>query len=345
MVKDQIERRLAAIMFIDVVGYSRLMGEDDEATLLALQSHRFSVIDSTIGQHYGRIVKSVGDGVLVEFASVHDAVECAVLIQGGVISKNAKVPEEKQLRFRIGIQLGDVIIEGSDIFGDGVNIASRLQEIAEPDGVCISATVFEYIDGTTDYVFTDIGAHELKNIKKPLRLYHHNPGASKRPALAAFRPFIDMPGEISKHITGGCLCGKIRYEASEMALGSMYCHCRMCQRFTGAPVSGGTTFLTDTFHIINGEPKFYQSSKIARRGFCGDCGSSLIYQGVIGVWTKWVMINTASLDEPKKFPPTYHLGIESKMPWLELHDDLPKTMCKDSPSLIDAYSSVGQDVP
>lgn len=345
MAQDQVERRLAAILVADVVGYSRMMGEDEAATLLALQEHRFALIDPTIGQHHGRIVKVMGDGLLVEFQSVHDAVNCATAIQRGMVSRTSGVPDAEQIRFRIGINLGDVLIENGDIYGDGVNIAARLQEIADPNGVCISHSVFSHIDGEVDHTFADIGAHEFKNIAKPVRIYHYSPNPSTKPANTAFRPFIDLPVEERPLANGGCLCGNVRYEATGKALGSMLCHCRMCQRFSGAPILGGTTFLTEDLHFAKGSPKFFQSSKIAKRGFCGDCGTALVYRGLIGAWTKWIMVFTASLDEPEKFPPTYHLGIESMMPWLDIHDDLPRTMCKDSPSLIDAYRSVGQEVP
>ncbi|MDH3740603.1 MAG: GFA family protein [Hyphomicrobiales bacterium] len=345
MVQDKIERRLAAIVVADVVGYSRMMGEDEAATLHALQEHRFALIDPTIGQHHGRIVKSMGDGLLVEFQSVHDAVECAIAIQRGMVSRNAGMPQDRQIRLRIGVNLGDVLIEDGDIYGDGVNIAARLQETAEANGVSISSSVFRHIQADTDHSFSDIGAHEFKNIAKPVRVYHHSEDPSARPVHAAFRPFVDLPVDARLLIKGGCLCGNVRYEFTEKALGSMLCHCRMCQKFSGAPVLGGTTFLTEALRFTKGSPKFYQSSHIAERGFCGDCGTALLYRGLIGVWTKWIMVFTASLDEPEKFPPTYHLGIESSMPWLNIHDELSRTMCKDSPSLIEAYKSVGEEVP
>jgi class 3 adenylate cyclase len=341
----KVKRRLSAILIADVVGYSRMMGEDEAATLLAMQEHRFALIDPTIGQHRGRIIKSMGDGLLVEFHSIHDAVECSVAIQRGMVARSQSTPENRRISYRMGINLGDVIIQGEDVYGDGVNIAARLQEIAEPNGVCISGSVFGHLEAAHEHEFIDIGAYELKNIAKPVRVYHYGPDPSAKPANVAFRPFIDLPVEQSTFITGGCLCGNVRYQATGKPLGSMICHCRICQRFSGAPILGGTTFLTDALRFSKGEPKFYRSSKIAHRGFCGDCGTALIYQGTIGVWTKWIMVFTASLDEPEKFPPTYHLGIESTMPWLNIHDDLPRTMCKDSPSLVEAYRTVGEEIP
>ncbi|MCP4329789.1 MAG: hypothetical protein GY791_15285 [Alphaproteobacteria bacterium] len=345
MSQDKIERKLAAILVADVVGYSRLMGEDETGTLHALQSHRYGLIDPTIGQYQGRIVKLMGDGILVEFRSVVDAVECAVAIQKGMVGRNAEMPEDQQIRFRIGINLGDVLIEGDDIYGDGVNVAARLQELAEPNGVCVSSLVFTHVDGEIEHPFTDLGAHQVKNIAKPIRAYHYSAGSSKSSPKVAFRPFIDMPAETTIRIAGGCLCGTVRYEITEPELGSMFCHCRMCQKFTGAPIVAGTTFLTESVRFIAGEPKFYQSSKIAERGFCADCGTGLVYRGLVGQWTKWTMIFTASLDDPKGYAPTYHLGVESAMPWLEVHDGLPRTRCEDSPSLVEAYKTVDQPVP
>ena len=119
----------------------------------------------------------------------------------------------------------------------------------------------------------------------------------------------------------------------------------MCQKFSGAPILGGTTLPTKALHFTKGSPKYYRSSNIAERGFCATCGTALVYRGLIGQWTKWAMVFTASLDQPEKFPPTYHLGVESAMPWLDINDDLPRTMSKDSPSLVDAYAAVGEDVP
>ena len=345
MTADQIQRRLAAIMITDVVGYSRMMGQDEDATLLALQERRFAVIDPTIGQHEGRIIKSMGDGLLVEFPSVHNAVACALAIQKGLLRLNDGIAEDCQIRLRIGINIGDIMVRDDDIFGDGVNLAARLEGMAEPNGICISAAVHAQIEGDFDIEFSDLGAHELKNIAKPVRVYHYSPDTTAKGAGAAFRPFVDLPEEREPLITGGCMCGAVRYQATEKPLGSMICHCRMCQKFSGAPILGGTTFRTQAVQFIKGEPKYFRSSHIAERGFCGDCGTAIAYRGILGRWTEWIMIWTASLDEPEKFPPTYHLGIESTMPWLNIHDDLPRTQCKDSPSLVAAYGAVEEEVP
>lgn len=342
---EPVRRRLSAILIADIVGYSRMMGEDEAGTLLAIQKLRFSLIDPTVGQHHGRIVKTMGDGLLVEFESVHHAVDCSLAIQKGVAEIMAAVPDRCKLRYRMGVNLGDVLSQGDDVYGDGVNIAARLQELSEPNGVCITSVVLDQLDDEHQHIFRDIGGHELKNIKRPVRAYHYNADADTRPHNIAFRPFVDLAEAPSALIEGGCLCGNIRYQSTTTPLGSMLCHCRICQRFSGAPVIAGTTFLAEGLSFTKGQPKFYTSSKIARRGFCPDCGTSLIYQGTLGIWTKWTMIFTASLDHPERFPPTYHLGIESMMPWLDIHDHLPRTVCQDSPSLVAAYKSVGEEVP
>ena len=150
-------RRLAAIVSADVVGYSLLMGRDDSATLAGLKAHRRELIDPTIAEYGGRIVKTTGDGLLLEFSSVVDAVRSAVDVQRGMAERNAGVPPEKRIELRIGINVGDIIIDGEDIFGDGVNVAARLEGLAEPGGICGSARVQEDAAGRLDLAFEDIG--------------------------------------------------------------------------------------------------------------------------------------------------------------------------------------------
>src|ERR1700726_2334216 len=145
MESKTVQRRLAAILAADVVGYSRLMNSDELGTLTALKAHRRELLDPAIAEHHGRIVKTTGDGALVEFASVVDAVGCAVVIQRGMVSRNASVAENQRIVFRIGINVGDIIFDGDDIFGDGVNIAARLEAICEPGGVCISRAANDQI--------------------------------------------------------------------------------------------------------------------------------------------------------------------------------------------------------
>jgi adenylate cyclase len=171
-VKDQhLERRLAAILAMDVAGYSRLIGVDEVGTVRALQAHRKGLIDPAIAAHHGRIVKTTGDGMLVEFASVVDAVACAAEIQRGMITRNADVPPERRIEFRAGINIGDVIVEGDDIYGDGVNVAARLETLSEPGGMCISRTVRDHIRGKLPFEFADLGEKTVKNIARVVRVY------------------------------------------------------------------------------------------------------------------------------------------------------------------------------
>jgi class 3 adenylate cyclase len=164
-------RRLAAILAADVAGYSRLMGADEEGTLVALKAIRAEVGDPKIKEHRGRIVKTTGDGLLVEFASVVDAVRCAVELQQGMIERNADVPSEKRIEFRIGINLGDVILDEGDIFGDGVNIAARLEALAEPGEICVSLVVHDQVRDRLDIPFENLGEQRVKNIARPVHVY------------------------------------------------------------------------------------------------------------------------------------------------------------------------------
>ncbi len=166
-----MERHLAAILAADVVGYSRLMEADEPGTIAALTAHREELIEPKIAEHNGRIVKLMGDGILVEFASVADAVQCAAEIQRTMVERNAEEPEDQQIKFRIGINLGDVIVQGDDIYGDGINIASRLEGLAEPDGVCISGTVFDSVRNKLELGYEFQGEQQVKNISEPVRVY------------------------------------------------------------------------------------------------------------------------------------------------------------------------------
>jgi adenylate cyclase len=198
-----MERRLAAILAADIVGYSRLMGRDEAGTLATLKSLHAEILDPQIGEHKGRIFKTTGDGLLVEFPSVVNAVACAVDVQRRMLARNANLPDGEQVHLRIGVNLGDVIVEGEDILGDGVNIAARLESIAPAGGVMISATVHDHIGKRLDFAFEDRGEQSLRNIDRPVRTYavHLGPPPS-RPALAlpdkpsiAVLPFQNMSGD------------------------------------------------------------------------------------------------------------------------------------------------------
>jgi TolB-like protein/class 3 adenylate cyclase len=187
----RVERRLAAILAADVAGYSRLMGGDEEGTLARLKACRRAVVDPKIAEHRGRIVKTTGDGMLVEFASAVDAVRCAVEIQRDMANGNVGLSEAKRIEFRIGIHVGDIIIDDDDIFGDGVNIAARLEGIADPGGICISDDAHRQIRGKTEIAYDDMGHQSLKNISEPMRAWRARPADA---AVAITQPLkVDPP--------------------------------------------------------------------------------------------------------------------------------------------------------
>jgi adenylate cyclase len=185
MIQPPVERRLAAILAADMVGYSRLMEADETGTLARLKSHRLELIDPAIARNKGRLIKTAGDGMLVEFSSVADAVACAVEIQERMAGRNSDVPAAREIRFRIGINLGDVIREDHDIFGDGVNVAARLQEIAEPGGIAVSGAVRDQVGERLGVAFEDLGEQNVKNISRPIRVFRVRLDVQTGPARAA----------------------------------------------------------------------------------------------------------------------------------------------------------------
>ncbi|MBV9153726.1 MAG: adenylate/guanylate cyclase domain-containing protein, partial [Alphaproteobacteria bacterium] len=185
---ERVERRLTAILAADVAGYSRLMGRDEAGTLARLNALRRELIDPKVAEHKGRIVKTTGDGLLIEFPSVVEAVACAIAVQQDMNRRNAETPEGRRIDFRIGINLGDIIVEDGDIYGDGVNIAARLEGLAEPGGICVSAIVHDQVQGRLDCAFEDTGEQTLKNIVRPIRVY--------RVALTRLAPAA--PGTLSR---------------------------------------------------------------------------------------------------------------------------------------------------
>jgi adenylate cyclase len=209
--EDRVDRRLAAIWAGDIAGYSRLMGVDEEGTLPQLKTHRKELVDPKITEHRGRIVKTTGDGMLVEFVSVVDAVRCAVDIQRGMVERNASVPANKRIEFRIGINVGDIIIDGEDIFGDGVNVAARLEALADPGGVMVSSVVFDQVRDKLSFGFEDMGEQSVKNIARPIGVHRISlaesaapttfksavaaePSSANRPSIAVL-PFANMSGD------------------------------------------------------------------------------------------------------------------------------------------------------
>jgi adenylate cyclase len=213
MAEDRVDRRLAAIWAGDIAGYSRLMGVDEEGTLRQLKAHRKELVDPKITEHRGRIVKTTGDGMLVEFVSVVDAVRCAVDIQRGMVERNATIPADKRIEFRIGLNVGDIIIDGDDIFGDGVNVAARLEALADPGGIMVSGVVHDQVRDKLSFGFEDMGEQMVKNIARPIGVHRVSltesvpptnlkfaaeartePSTVSRPSIAVL-PFVNMSGD------------------------------------------------------------------------------------------------------------------------------------------------------
>jgi adenylate cyclase len=204
LVESHIERRLAAVLSADVAGYSKLMGRDEEGTLTTLKAIRSSIFNFNVEKYHGRVVKTTGDGALVEFSSAVDAVRCAIEIQRRMVEHNADVPDEQRIVFRIGINVGDIISDDGDIYGDGVNIAARIEPLAEPGAVCISENAYQQVKGRIALALFDMGEHQLKNIEQPIRLYGIRPDGSTHPLPAltlpdkpsiAVLPFQNMSGD------------------------------------------------------------------------------------------------------------------------------------------------------
>src|SRR5262249_48007040 len=232
MAEERIKRKLAAILAADVVGYSRLMASDEVGTLAALKRHRQMVFEPAVAAHHGRIVKLIGDGTIVEFASVVDAVNCALSVQRSGDSLQAENFHQPKIVLRIGINLGDVIIEGDDIYGDGVNIAARLEPVAEPGGICISSIVNESIGNRIDARFEDGGQINVKNIDRPIRIWrwrpdmaHANTTNGRQPDTAnlephsaiAILPFINMSGDLEQEYFSDGISEDIITDLSKIA--------------------------------------------------------------------------------------------------------------------------------
>lgn len=204
MAEEHVQRRLAAILAADVVGYSRLMGADEAGTLAALKTRRRDVLAPLVAKHQGRIFKTTGDGVLVEFGSAVNAVQCAVDLQRGMAAANAEQPDDRHIVLRIGVNLGDVMVDGSDLYGDGVNIAARLEALAEPGGILVSGTAYDHVGTKIRVAFDDLGAQTMKNIAQLVRAYRVSgalPVAVTSPTLMsgkpsiAVLPFTNMSGD------------------------------------------------------------------------------------------------------------------------------------------------------
>lgn len=219
------ERRLTTILAADVVGYSRLMGEDEAGTLATLRERRREVLEPLLARYAGRLVKLIGDGVLVEFASVVNAVQCAIDIQQGMETRNAALPDSRRMRLRIGINVGDVIVEGDDLYGDGVNLAARLEGLAEPGGICISEAAYLQVRQKVPHAFDDLGEQQVKNIAQPVRVYRVSPGRDESrtigtqaaiaegPSIVVL-PFANMSGDAEQEFFADGLTEDILTELS-----------------------------------------------------------------------------------------------------------------------------------
>ena len=221
-----MEHRLAAIMAADMVGYSRLMEVDERGTLARLRTHRIELIDPAIDKNHGRIIKTTGDGMLVEFQSVADAVRCSIEIQERMRRRNSDVPDDRRIEFRIGINLGDIIFEDGDIYGDGVNIAARIEQLADVGGICVTSAVHTQVDGRLEAAFEDLGEKSLKNISRPVRVYRVLPNGAAdgkaasgakagvvKPSIAVL-PFANMSGDSEQEIFADGLTEDILTELS-----------------------------------------------------------------------------------------------------------------------------------
>jgi len=336
-----MERQLAAILYADVAGYSRLSGHDEEETHRKLDAG-LNLLADVIARHGGQKVHEAGDAILAEFKSVTAAVDAAIEFQQQMSPRNAELADGERLEFRVGVNLGEVIHDRDDIYGDDVNLAARIQELAEPGGVCISGTVYEQVTGKSDQTFDDLGHHKVKNIAQSVRVYRArlldiHSDSKGYPAFDFDSHTVDR----SSLTTGGCLCGAIRYEISQPRAGAGVCHCRMCQRAIGASLDAWTAFPREAVKFTIGEPKFYTSSLIAERGFCANCGSSLLIRYYAPEVSKFLILMTACLDNPEDFAPTWHGCTESQMSWLDIRDDLPRTVSENSADLQRRWGAVG----
>ncbi len=333
-----MKRQLAAILYADAAGYSRLTGLDEEETHRKLNAG-LDLLTEVIATHGGRKLHEAGDAILAEFQSVTAAVESAVAFQRRMASRNDRFGKDCRLEFRVGVNLGEVIHDRGDIYGDGVNLAARIEEEAPPGGICISGAVYEQVNGKIEQAFDDLGYRKVKNFAQPIRVYRAS--YSEKAQGSDFLGFSSSVIDRSSLITGRCMCGEVRYESTQPVQASLYCHCRMCQRGNSAPFAAWTVFPQAAVRFPNAEPKYFKTSPFGERGFCPNCGSPMTMryhpvepEGVLAVYT-------ATLDHPEDFAPTVHTGTESQMPWLDIHDELPRIRVVDSKNARTRWEGAG----
>ena len=337
-----MKRTLAVILYADVAGYSRLTGSNEVDTHQKLDAG-LDLLTEVMSAHDGSKVHEAGDAILGEFSSATEAVASAIEIQKQMAIRNSDLSDEERLNFRIGVNLGEVIHDRNDIYGDAVNLAARIQELAEPGGICISGTVYDQISSKIETPFDDLGYRKLKNISTSVRVYsaHFSDQAVGTEHIGMFSR---RPTDKSSLITGRCMCGDVSFEITQPAIGTELCHCRMCQRFNSSVFAAWAVFPLESVRFTGDDPKLYQSSPIAECGFCAKCGSSLTMR-----WTQEpseiLAILVASLDNPEDFAPTRHVGTESQVPWLNMHDDLPRLRSEKDSNLISRWTAVGRPDP
>lgn len=341
-----MDRQLAAILYADAVGYSRLLAQNEDKTHQQL-NQGLNLLTSEITAHGGKKVHEAGDAILAEFSSVTSAVEAALQFQKRIGEYDPGSSVSELVQFRIGINLGEVIHDRGDIYGDGVNIAARIQDIAPPGGLCVSGAVFEQLSSGIEFSYDDLGFRDFKNIKKPVHvyqirprdLYEGHPMANIESRVQGQPLFDDV---VAKELitTGSCSCGSIVVEVSQASLGTGYCHCKICKRSMGAPVFAWAAFPIESVKFVGDQPKKYRLSLIAERGFCDKCGSPVMWRGLKPEAASYLAIPTAILENPEDYAPTWHGGIESQLPWLQIHDDLPRARCQESPFLKQAWASM-----
>ena len=336
-----MERKLAAILAADVVGFAGLVSKDEDGTLSLLDHLINQIIRVQVQAHRGRIFKSLGDGILAEFSSTLEALNCAIGIQKALAIDAHRSGEREPLRLRIGVSVGDVVIQGTDLLGDGVNVAARLQAIADVGGLAISSDVMAQTRGKVDIAFEDCGHKKLKDSDEPIHVF--KTGKRKGSAKGLFD--FDENELADNLIKGSCLCGSVKIEVSLPPISTGYCHCRICQKFTGSAMSTWTAFPASGVHCCNVEGDLNHSSLIAERGFCSSWGSSLTYRLVKPKRPAYLVLFTSCLDTPEKFAPAVHSGFESKMSWLDILDDFPRTTWAEARVMEEAWSSVGLPDP
>lgn len=339
-----MERKLAAILYADVVGYSRLTGLNEEATHRDLDT-ALTLLTDVIATHAGQKLHEAGDAVLAEFGSVTKAVAAGIEFQTQMVEQNEGFTEEERLEFRVGINLGEVIHDRDDIYGDDVNQAARVQEVADPGGVSVSSAVYERMVGKTDTVFDDLGYRKLKNIARPIHIYQVRM-TGRQSSDEDLHGWADITRDRRKPLAaGGCICGKVRFETLEEPLSVFYCHCRHCQLVAGALLTASALYKKTAVRFLGDEPQKYKTSELAEKGFCGTCGTTICNTQYFPEPADWYTIRLAAMDHPADFPPETHYGIENQMPWLEINDNLPRISVDDDPDMQKLWSAVGRPDP